>query len=509
MQDLTNLVFSALSACVPGLFFKCSLSFSEKSFALMALTLTIIFFLGVILALFHISKLKKSMYKTEMEQQRLFCDTDPLTNLLNRGGIKNRLADWTGLCRKTGHNGGAIFLDIDNFRSVNNTFGHDSGDQFLRETANRLKKSLGAGAILGRIDGDEFVILADGFDNTVHLERFCNIVSESFKEPYLMKGIVIQLSCSLGAIFLNCHQLKQDHEFDEILSRGEFVLQEAKRMKKGGCLIFNDGFDSLIDRHLQLEQALRSSIENDELLCYFQPQYSCSKKKIVGFEALARWKNAKFGMISPAQFIPIAEKTGFIKELGRFTMEKTFAFAKSMEGKGLIISFNCSPVELMQANYTSYLLKRFEFYGLAPNSVAVEITESCLIESFEEAVKKLQILHDHGIRIYLDDFGTGFSSLNYLKSLPIQAVKVDKSFIDEIASNKVEKDIVSMIGVLARRLNLDVIAEGVENDEQIQCVQECGCDMIQGYFISKPIPQNDVLPLLDIIEQQNRNSQDT
>lgn len=511
MQDTTNPIFTALSAAGPYLLLKFKLFFlnSSKQFKSQMLILIITWLLLISFAFYHILRIQKLKRIAENEyekQKRIFRNTDPLTNLLNRNGIKSRMETWTDLCRKNSRNGGAVFLDIDNFRSVNNTFGHDSGDEFLKETANRLQKALGSETVIGRIGGDEFAILVDGIDDVAFLEHFCNIVSESFKEPYLMKSNVIQLSCSIGAIFFNYQQLKKENEYDQILNRGEFILQEAKRTQKGGCLIFSEKFDNLIDKYLQLEHALRASIKNDELFCCFQPQYSCSKRKIVGFEALARWKNASLGMISPMQFIPIAEKTGFIKELGRFMMEKSFAFAKGVEGRGLTVSFNCSPVELMQANYTSYLLERFDFYGLKPNSVAVEITESCLIESFEETVKKLQVLHKRGIRIYLDDFGTGFSSLNYLKNLPINAVKVDKSFIDEISSNDVEKDIVNMIGFLARRLKLDVIAEGVENEEQIKSIRECGCDIIQGYFVSKPLPQKEVLSLLDILNADHEKA---
>lgn len=498
-------IFSALSAFMPD---RLKLSLSSPAFgwifafgAVFLLTAAAIL---LFLILLYAKRLKRMKRRTEKEcetQKFIFKNTDPLTNLLNRSGIKNDMKIWAEQCRRNFRSGGAIFLDIDNFQSVNSAFGHESGDEFLKETAHRLKKTLGSGRIIGRIDGDEFAVLVNHIDKAVQLERFCNMVSESFKEPYLMKGIVIQLTCSIGAIFFNCRQLRSENEFDDILNRGEFILHEAKRTKKGGSLIFNENFDSLVDRYLQLEQALRSSIVNDELLCYFQPQYSCSKKKVVGLEALARWKNAKLGMISPAQFIPIAEKTGFIKELGRFIMEKSFAFAKSMDGKGLTVSFNCSPLELIQADYTSYFLERFDHYGLKPESIAVEITESCLIESFEDAVKKLEILHNRGICIYLDDFGTGFSSLNYLKNLPINAVKVDKSFIDEIASNEVEKDIVNMIGFLARRLKLQVIAEGVENEDQINSIRECGCDIIQGYFISKPVTQKEVLSLMDVLNQ--------
>lgn len=474
--------------------------------ALLPVTVLFLLLLGILaLVLFYFFKFRRIDYEAAIrsdEQKRYFVYADSLTNLPNRKGMKRLFAPWSEECKKCAQNGGAFFLDVDNFRSVNNTFGHDSGDGFLCETATRLRRMLGSGAQIGRIGGDEFMVLVRGLNIVDDLEFYANKILTVFKEPYLLNGIVIQLSCSIGAILYKERETDCGSEFDDILNRGEFLLQEAKAANKGSYILFNDIFGDRIDHQLQLEAELKASIASSELLCYFQPQYDCLEKSIVGFETLARWKSARFGMVPPSEFIPMAEKSGFINDLGRFMIEKTFAFAKSVEGRGLTISFNASPVELLQANFMDYIISRFDYYHLAPNSVALEITESCLIESFEEVIRKLQGLRAHGIPIYLDDFGTGFSSLTYLKNLPINAVKIDKSFIDEIVTNNVEKDIVSMIIRLARRLNLLIIAEGVETREQIDCVVDCGCNIIQGYIISKPVPQKDVLSLLDVLDKQ-------
>ena len=474
--------------------------------ALLPVAVLFLLLLGVLsLVLFYFFKFRRIDYEAAIrsdEQKRYFVFADSLTNLPNRKGMKRLFAPWSAECKKCAQNGGAFFLDVDNFRSVNNTFGHDSGDGFLCETATRLRRMLGSGAQIGRIGGDEFMVLVRGLNTVDDLEFYANKILTVFKEPYLLNGIVIQLSCSIGAILYKERETDCGTEFDDILNRGEFLMQEAKAANKGSYILFNDIFGDRIDHQLQLESELKASIASSELLCYFQPQYDCVEKSIVGFETLARWKSARFGMVPPSEFIPMAEKSGFINDLGRFMIEKTFSFAKSVEGRGLTISFNASPVELLQANFTDYIISRFDYYHLAPNSVALEITESCLIESFEEVIRKLQELRAHGIPIYLDDFGTGFSSLTYLKNLPINAVKIDKSFIDEIVTNNVEKDIVSMIIRLAHRLNLLVIAEGVETQEQTDCVVDCGCNIIQGYIISKPVPQKDVLSLLDVLDKQ-------
>lgn len=473
-----------------------SLLFTAVLFLLLLFVLALVLFY-----FFRFQRISSEASIRSDEQKRYFVYADSLTNLPNRKGMKRLFAPWSEDCKKCDKNGGAFFLDVDNFRSVNNTFGHDSGDKFLCETATRLRRILGSGAQIGRIGGDEFMVLVSGLDTVDDLELYAGNILTVFKEPYLLNGIVIQLSCSIGAILYKAREVDCGSEFDDILNRGEFLMQEAKAANKGSYILFNDAFGDRIDHQLQLEAALKSSIASSELLCYFQPQYNCQKESIVGFETLARWKSARFGMVSPVEFIPMAEKSGFINDLGRFMIEKTFAFAKSVEGRGLTISFNASPVELLQANFTDYIIGRFDHYHLAPNSVALEITESCLIESFDEVIRKLQELREHGIPIYLDDFGTGFSSLTYLKNLPINAVKIDKTFIDEIVTNNVEKDIVGMIIRLAHRLNLLVIAEGVETQEQIDCVAECGCNIIQGYIISRPVPQNEVLSLLDLLDK--------
>jgi len=447
-------------------------------------------------------KLKKGSYESKVRRDaeiKHFTYTDILTKLPNRSGIKKETAQWLERCRASAQNGGALFLDVDNFQSVNNTFGHTIGDRFLTQVALRLTKVKGENNIIGRIGGDEFALLVSDVNTADELEECANQTLSLFQEPFLISGNVIQLTVSIGIILFDYKQEKHENEFDELINRGESILGEAKRLSKGSYALYNSEFAGIIDCQHKMEYELKNSIKNNELVCYFQPLYSNESKTIVGFEALARWNSPKFGMVSPLQFIEMAEKTGFIRELGRFVINQAFAFAKSVQGQHLRISFNTSPTELLQADFTDYVIKCFDDYGLTSDSIAMEITESCLIESFDEVIKKLKILGEHGIVVYLDDFGTGFSSLAYLKNLPIHSVKIDKCFIDEIATDKTEKDIVDMIVLLAHRLSFEVIAEGVETNAQIKCVTNCGCNITQGYFISKPVPAQEAILLLDVL----------
>lgn len=472
--------------------------------------LFLILIFGFFLAFFYFFKLKKLKYETKIrneEQKKYFTFFDPLTNLPNRKGIIRQFDVWIDRYRKESSSGGAVLLDVDNLRSINNTFGHDAGDKLLRESVERLKKVVGSQNLFGRIGSDEFIILVHGVSSESELAFFARKITKIFRQSYLINGLVVQISCSIGALLFSYRdENRKPRKFEDILGRGEFVLNKAKQTRKGNYILFNETYGNQIDRQIRLERALKFSIENEELPCYFQPQYNSFTKSITGFETLARWKSTEFGMISPGQFIPMAEKSGFIKEIGRHVIESAFSFAKSMEGRHLTVSFNASPMELLEANYADYVISRFQYYGLQPNSVAIEVTESCLIESFEKVTQKLMMLKRHGILVYLDDFGTGFSSLTYLKNLPINAVKIDKSFIDEIVTKDVEKDIVRMIIKLAGRLNLQVIAEGVETEDQIRCVSDAGCHLIQGYFISRPVPQEEVPTVFSGV-QKSRTSE--
>lgn len=430
------------------------------------------------------------------EKIKLQTYTDTLTKLPNRSAMKQEIANWMDSCREQKHNGGAFFLDVDNFQSVNNTFGHNVGDSVLEECSVRLAELAGEDGVIGRIGGDEFALLIQPIYSQEDLRQYADKILDVFVKPFLVHGIIVQLNCSIGTMLFNWTEEKTQKEYDQIINQTEFVLMQAKNTNKGGYCIFDNQIGEQENRQAKMQRSLKNAIANNEMLVYYQAQYDFQEKRIIGFESLVRWDSKEFGMVSPAQFIPMAEKNGYIKEIGRFVIDKTFAFAKEYEDTDFCISFNCSAIELLQADFTNYIKERFDYYNLKWQSVAIEITESCLIESFDEVIQKLNDLCDYGLLVYLDDFGTGFSSLTYLKNLPIDAVKIDKSFIDEISTNTTEKDIVGMIVGLAGKLHLRVIAEGVEIENQLQDLQQCGCTVIQGYYISRPIPKNEVPHLL-------------
>ncbi|MGE5677547.1 MAG: putative bifunctional diguanylate cyclase/phosphodiesterase, partial [Pseudomonadota bacterium] len=237
------------------------------------------------------------------------------------------------------------------------------------------------------------------------------------------------------------------------------------------------------------EKDLKEAFENKEFELHYQPQVCTGNKTVTGFEALLRWNSPKYGQVSPSVFIPVAEETGLINDIGKLVIDYSFAFAKSLQGQGLCVSCNVSPVQLIQSDFVDAVIGMYDKYGLKKGEVAIEITENILVESFEDTNDKLRRLREKGILIYLDDFGTGYSSLTYLKNLPIDIVKIDKLFIDDITIEGSEKSLVKSILSLAHDIGLKVVAEGVENEYQRECLAQCECDFVQGYLIGKPVPE--------------------
>jgi EAL domain-containing protein (putative c-di-GMP-specific phosphodiesterase class I) len=243
----------------------------------------------------------------------------------------------------------------------------------------------------------------------------------------------------------------------------------------------------------ELEKYLRQAYYNHEFSLHYQPILDLRRKRIIGHEALIRWDSSRYGMVMPNQIIPLAEEIGFIDKIGEWVIDTSFAFAKSVEPLNLCTSCNVSPVQLSKKNFVDNVLQSFDYYNLKKGSVAIEITESCLIEPFDEVIWKLSLLREKGILIYLDDFGTGYSSLNYLKNLPVDYIKIDKSFIGEITNPGMDNKILKTIITLAHDMGIGTVAEGVETEEQLEFLEFCECDLVQGYLISRPKPEEEIV----------------
>lgn len=411
---------------------------------------------------------------------------DYLTGLPNRVFAVNDLKERLCNCSTDSCTGAVFFIDIDNFKVINDTFGHSYGDRVLVEVSNRLKSLSLASLTIARIGGDEFVIIQDVYKEETEIKRQAQRVLELFKDPVNIDRNYFHIACSIGIALYPSH----GSTTEEILKNADMAMYKAKNWGKNRYVLYDHQMGTALTERTKFEKQLRNAFENNEFVLYYQPKYDVKKGGVVGFEALIRWNSPVYGLVLPYRFISIIEEMGFINKIGSWVIDKTFEFASTLQDRNVCVSCNVSPVQLLQNNFVDDVIAAFDRYELKKGCVAIEITESSLVESFEKTTEKLKKLRDKGILVYLDDFGTGYSSLTYLKQLPIDVVKIDKSFIDDIISGGIETRIVKTIIYLVHEIGLEVVAEGVETVEQLQYLSECECDYIQGYLISRPVPQS-------------------
>ncbi|MCX7708334.1 MAG: EAL domain-containing protein [Clostridia bacterium] len=425
--------------------------------------------------------------KLNEEKIRQLAYFDYLTGLPNRVSIVNELKDRLSKCSLDGCHGSIFFIDVDNFKMINDTFGHFYGDRVLVELANKMKTLARDHITFGRIGGDEFIVIQDVYKNDDQIRELAENILTLFTTPVLVDGNSFNVTCSIGI----ARYPNDGSTVEEILKNADLAMYKGKTQGKNKYVLFEDKMGVDLTERIELEKHLKNAFSSREFVLYYQPQVDSATRKIIGFEALIRWNSPVYGFVPPNRFIPIAEEMGLINEIGKWVIEESFAFASNVRDKDICISCNISSLQLIQSSFVQDVLGPFEKYGLKEGSVALEITESSLIESFGEVTEKLAKLRERGIRIHLDDFGTGYSSLTYLKNLPIDVVKIDKSFINDIIHDGLERRIVKTIISLAQEIGLEVVAEGVETEDQLAYLTECNCNYIQGYLISKPVPEKE------------------
>lgn len=430
--------------------------------------------------------------KLQYDQIHKFAYNDSITKLPNRLSLQEKL---TEILQTTCAKVAFVFIDLDNFKYINDSFGHFFGDAVLAEIGKRLSNTVDADSFVARLGGDEFAIVMTNVEILERLKEFARdlllMLETSFKE----KDISIHISGSIGIAIYPDHA----DGFEELLKNADTAMYKAKKQGKNQFVIFDQSMNLELFTKVTMESNLRTAVDNNELLLYYQPVYCLKTHKIRGFEALARWNSPVYGMVSPAVFIPLAEESGLISRIGKWVLQTACKFIRRLNDsrtEKLIISVNISVYQLTHDNFVDEVLNVLNENGLNTEYLELEITESILMEDVESNLEKIDTLKKYGIRVALDDFGTGYSSLTYLKKLPISILKLDKAFIDDIAVNKTDNDIVKSIIILANTLNLSVVAEGVEEKDQLDCLVEFGCDMIQGYYISKPLPENEVEQVL-------------
>ena len=389
-------------------------------------------------------------------------------------------------------NGAILYLDIDNFKDVNDTFGHTFGDLVLKEVADRLLAINQIDSKLDtvyRISGDEYLLDLEGKEEK-YAKKVAKEVKSELSKPLTINKQDIRISVSIGIVFYP----KNSRSTEDLFKKAELSMYKAKSLGRNDYKIYEDEMGQEVLERTLLENNLRIALAKDEFILNYQPQIDPFTEEIVGFESLVRWHSSAYGLVPPDKFIPIAEDTGEIVKIGEWILRQACKFTLDINkelNQEIEVSVNISPVQLKQANFIEVIKKAIKDTGVKPNVIGIEVTETALMESFDDGLGKLEILKDMGFNIYLDDFGTGYSSLNYLLKLPINTIKIDKSFIDDIMVHEKGRKITENIINIAHDMDLNVVAEGVEYDNQLTTLKELKCDIIQGYIFGKPLSEKD------------------
>lgn len=421
---------------------------------------------------------------------------DDLTGLPNRASVISKLEQALYYSQQRELRTSIVFIDIDNFKNYNDTFGHFFGDEILIEASRRFSECLRKFDVVGRLGGDEFIIIIRDVHQKNEVVEVIHRLEHSLEEPMRIKERLLYLSISSGIAFFP----DDGDSVEDLLRNADTAMYRAKELGRNNYQFYDKSMKDEVVHRMELEKRLREAMAKKELVLYYQPQYYLDNRNLRGNEVLLRWINDDVGMISTTEFIPVAEETGMIHAIGEWILvEACKQNVKWCEqfGRDLIVSVNISPVQLKQKNFVEIVERALEISGMDPRLLELEITENILIESKNYVLKLLQGLRKIGIKIALDDFGTGYSSLNYLKELEFDTLKIDKSFIDQIDEDGKESSILNTIIDLVKQLGLELIAEGVETYDQMHYLEDRGCDIVQGYLFGKPLSKKGLKRMLD------------
>ncbi len=415
---------------------------------------------------------------------------DALTKLPNRRLLQERLIQSMSISARSGKYGALMFLDLDNFKTINDTQGHDVGDQLLREVASRLGNSVREGDTVARLGGDEFVVALESLSsNSTEAANQAELVAEKIRfelsQPYLLNGNEHHSSPSIGVSLFRGHQ----NSLDEILKQADLAMYQAKARGRNTVCFFDPMMQAAMENRAALENDLRVSIRQNQLVLYYQIQVD-ETARILGAEVLLRWLHPERGLVPPAEFIPLAEETGMILQIGDWVIEQACKQLKAWEMDPIMrhieLAVNVSPRQLGQPYFVEQVKEVIEKTGIRPSRLKLELTEGFILNDVEDAIEKMLELKAIGIRFSMDDFGTGYSSLSYLNRLPLDQIKIDQSFVRDITNDKNSRVMVRTIISIATNFGLNIIAEGVETDAQLAYLMQYGCNAFQGYLFGKP-----------------------
>lgn len=433
---------------------------------------------------------QKLIVQLEEEKSRavVLASHDALTGLPNRRLFHELGASHIHRAKRSHQHYGLLYLDLDRFKNINDTLGHHIGDLLLQTVATRLRCALRESDVIARIGGDEFCILLTGLDSVEDMAAVATKIVEWISQPCInLGGHDLQISPSVGiAVFP-----RDGHNVETLSRHADAAMYQSKQAGRGRYTFYDPSLNPVSDRLFELEQRLPRAIADGELLLHFQPKVRLSDYRIVGLEALVRWQHPQHGLIYPGEFVPMAEAIGLDVALGDWVAKACCKLLANWQSEGLAlvpVAFNVSARQLRDEQLPQRIATCIASFGIPAQMLEVEITESSLIDSFEIAARVLRDLERIGVGIALDDFGNGYSSLAYIRSLPIHTIKIDRSFINDIRNSRHDAVIVESIVALAHNLKMRVVAEGVELLDQLIHLKTIGCDEVQGYFLSRPVP---------------------
>lgn len=441
-------------------------------------------------------KLNITDYIEQKQEVEFLALHDALTKLPNRTSIENSIERKMEIAKRNKSKITILFVDMDRFKIINDTLGHDIGDDLLIETAKRLKESIRETDIVARIGGDEFLVVLETLDDEHHAGKVCEKIIKNFNKPLQTKSHQLNITLSIGvSIFPD-----DGVDYQTLLKHADIAMYQAKSAGKNTFRYYQKELSLEVLERLNIEQSFNNALVNNEFYLMYQPQYTLADKKIVGLEALVRWENNSLGYITPDKFIPIAEDTGFILELGVFIFEqacKDFLTFKQYSDDLKTISINISAVQLYQKTFIDNITSIVNEIGINPKSIILEITETYIMKNVSYSMKILNELRKAGFNVSIDDFGTGHSSLSYLKKFPINELKIDKSFIDGIPSDQNDIAITQVIIGLSKNLDYINVAEGIENEKQEEFLMNHSCRIGQGFYFCKPKKKNDLVEFIN------------
>jgi len=427
---------------------------------------------------------------------------DLLTNLPNRAMLRDRLDLAIKQSERTNETLILMFLDLDRFKLINDSFGHVVGDQLLVEVAERLKAEIRTGDTLARLGGDEFMLLLPQPTSREQAERVAQKLIGSLQHPFLLRGKEVYINVSIGISMFPA----DSNDINTLIKMADMAMYEVKSAGKNGYTFYTDKLEHAAAEKISIESGLRKALINNELEMFYQPQINIKSRQIVGVEALLRWNHPQLGLVSPTYFIEQAEESSIIEQLSEWVLNRVvidlFSNKDFLESQ-IKLSVNLSATDIRNREFPENLVSFTEKFGIKPDRLEIEITENMFMGDIQACTRKLQVLSNKGISIAIDDFGTGYSSLNYLRELPVHTVKIDHSFISEIEHSKKGAALVAAIVGMAEGLGINIIAEGVENISQSDYLEGLGCQTMQGFLFSKPVP---VVDFLNLVATQHENT---